>query len=167
MRKINTLEELLIHELQDLYDAEQHIVKALPKMAKAASSPHLRAAFEEHLNASRIHVSRLEQVFSALGQTVKGETCKGIKGLLDEGEHLIDERADPMVKDAGLIVAAQKVEHYEIVAYASLKTWALTLGHERVADLLQRTLEEEKETDHKLTELAESSINVQAQHVMQ
>jgi ferritin-like metal-binding protein YciE len=162
--KINSFEELLVHEMRDLYDAEQHITKALPKMIKAASSQDLRAALQDHLEVTKTQIGRLEEAFGALGQPTKGETCKGLKGLLDEGEDVIDEKADPAVKDAGLIVAAQKIEHYEIASYGSVRTWALTLGHERVADLMERTLQEEKDADKKLTALAESVINVQAQH---
>jgi ferritin-like metal-binding protein YciE len=165
--KINSFEELLVHEMRDLYDAEQHITKALPKMIKAASSPDLRAALQDHLEVTKVQIGRLEEAFGALGQPTKGETCKGLKGLLDEGEALIDEKAGPAVKDAGLIVAAQKIEHYEIASYGSVRTWAMTLGHERVADLMERTLQEEKDADKKLTALAESAINVQAQHSVQ
>jgi ferritin-like metal-binding protein YciE len=160
--KINSFEELLVHELRELYDAEQHITKALPKMIKAASSQELRAAFQDHLDVTKMHVSRLEEALGALAQPIKGETCKGLKGLVDEGEQIIDEKADPAVKDAGLIVAAQKIEHYEIASYGSVRTWAQILGHERIADLFERTLQEEKEADKKLTALAESAINVRA-----
>lgn len=160
--KIKSFEELLVHELRELYDAEQHITKALPKIIKAASSPELRAAFQDHLDVTKMHIGRLEEAFGALAQPIKGETCKGLKGLVDEGEEIIDEKADPAVKDAGLIVAAQKIEHYEIASYGSVRTWAQILGHERVADLFQRTLQEEKEADQKLTALAESNINMRA-----
>ena len=162
--KINSFEELLVHEMRDLYDAEQHITKALPKMIKAASSQDLRAALQDHLEVTKVQIGRLEEAFGALGQPIKGEACKGLKGLIDEGSDIIDEKADPAVKDAGLIVAAQKIEHYEIASYGSVRTWARTLGHERVGDLMERTLQEEKDADKKLTALAESAINVQAQH---
>ncbi len=160
--KINSFEELLVHEMRELYDAEQHITKALPKMIKAASSQELRAAFQDHLEVTKVHVGRLEEAFGALGQPIKSETCKGVKGLVDEGEAIIDEKADPAVKDAALIVAAQKIEHYEVASYGSVRTWARMLGHERVADLFDRTLQEEKDADQKLTALAESAINVRA-----
>ncbi len=164
--KVNTFEELLVHEMRELYEAEQHVSKALPKLAEAANSAQLRSAFEHHLEQTKTHITRLEQAFQALGQPSKAESCKGIKGLIDESKNLIDERADPAVKDAGLIVAAQKVEHYEIAAYGSLRAWANKLGRERVADLFERTLEEEKETDQILTQLAESSVNVNAEEGM-
>jgi ferritin-like metal-binding protein YciE len=164
--KINSFEELLVHEMRDLYDAEQHITKALPKMIDAASSPQLRSAFEQHLEQTRTHINRLEQAFQGVGQVPKGAACKGVKGLIDEGSALIDEKADPAVKDAGLIVAAQKIEHYEIAAYGSVRAWANRLGHERVAELFERTLEEEKQTDKILTELAESSVNARAEEQM-
>jgi ferritin-like metal-binding protein YciE len=135
-------------------------------MIDAASSPQLRSAFEQHLEQTKMHIGRLEQAFQGVGQVPKGETCKGIRGLIDEGSALIDEKADPAVKDAGLIVAAQKIEHYEIAAYGSVKAWANRLGHERVAELFERTLDEEKQTDKILTELAESSVNARAEEQM-
>jgi ferritin-like metal-binding protein YciE len=164
--KINTFEELLVHEMQDLYDAEQHIAKALPKMVSAASSPQLRSAFEKHLEQTKAQIGRLEQAFQGVAQTPKAGSCKGVKGLIDEGSALIDEKADPAVKDAGLIVAAQKIEHYEIAAYGSVRAWANRLGHERIAQLFDRTLQEEKDTDRILSELAESSVNVRAEAQM-
>ena len=164
--KINTFEELLVHEMQDLYDAEQHIAKALPKMASAASSPQLRSAFEQHLEQTKMQIGRLEQAFQGVAQVPKTGSCKGVKGLIDEGSALIDEKADPAVKDAGLIVVAQKIEHYEIAAYGSVRAWANRLGHERIAELFDRTLQEEKDTDRILSQLAESSVNVRAEEQM-
>ena len=164
--KINTFEELLVHEMRDLYDAEQRITKALPKMIKAAHSQELQTLLKDHLEATKTHVTRLEQAFGAVGQPIKGNTSSGLKGLVGEGEEVISESADPAVKDAGLILAAQKVEHYEIAAYGSVRNWATLLGHERVADLFDRTLVEEKEADRKLTALAVDQVNVEAQHHM-
>ena len=155
------LKELYIDELKDLYNAENQLVKALPKMAKAASSEKLRAGFEEHLEQTKGHVSRLEQIFESLGESPKGKKCKGMEGLVEEGSEMIDEDVEDSVKDAGLIGAAQRVEHYEIAAYGTVKAFAETLGHSEHASLLEETLEEEKETDEKLTELAKQ-INVQA-----
>ena len=159
--KLNSLRDLYVSELKDLYDAENRILKALPKMAEAASSPDLRRAFEEHLEQSRGHVSRLEQVFQKLDEPPKGEKCKGIAGIINEGEDLIDDMDEsaPAVGDAGLISAAQRVEHYEIAAYGTARTFARRLGFDDQAQLLNQTLQEEGETDKKLTSLAESYIN--------
>jgi ferritin-like metal-binding protein YciE len=161
--KLNTLQDLLIEELHDIYDAENQILKALPKMAKAASAPQLRQAFEEHLEQSRTHVKRLDQVFEQLGEKAKGKTCKAMQGLITEGEEMIKEKADPAVRDAGLIAAAQRVEHYEMAAYGTVRTYARQLGQPQVANLLQQTLDEEGTTDKKLTQLAESMINLEAE----
>ena len=155
------LKELYLDELKDLYNAENQLVKALPKLAKAAASEELRAGFEEHLEQTRGHVSRLEQIFKSLGENPKGKKCKGMEGLVEEGSEIIDEDFDDRVKDAGLIGAAQRVEHYEIAAYGTVKTFADTLGHTEHVSLLEETLEEEKETDAKLTDLAKK-INMQA-----
>jgi ferritin-like metal-binding protein YciE len=162
--KLNSLQDLYLTELKDLYDAESRIVKALPKMVEAAQSPDLRRAFEEHLEQTRGHVDRLEQIFQELNEAPKGEKCKGIVGILDEGEEMMDagEDAPPAVNDAALISAAQRVEHYEIAAYGTLRTYARRLGHEDHARLLNQTLQEEGAADKKLTSLAESSINEQA-----
>lgn len=157
--KLNSLRDLYIAELKDLYDAENRILKALPKMAEAASSPDLRNAFEEHLEQSRGHVSRLEQVFQKLNETPKGEKCKGIVGIIDEGEDLMDEDAAPAVCDAALIASAQRVEHYEIAAYGTVRTFARRLGFSDQEQLLNQTLQEEGAADKKLTSLAESHIN--------
>jgi len=152
---MNILRETFLEELADLYDAEKQLVKALPKMAKAAQNQQLKEGFEEHLGETEEHVNRLEQVFENIGERAKGKKCKAMKGLVEEGEELIKEKAG----DAALICAAQKVEHYEIAAYGSLKTWARMLEENEAADLLEETLEEEKATDEKLTELAESTVN--------
>jgi ferritin-like metal-binding protein YciE len=161
--KLNTLQDLLIEELQDIYNAENQIIKALPKMAKAASAPQLQQAFEEHLQQTRTHVERLERVFEQFGEKAKGKTCKGMQGLLTEGEEMIKEKADPAVRDAGLISAAQRVEHYEMAAYGTVRTYARQLGQQQAAKLLQQTLDEEGTTDKKLTQLAESLINLEAE----
>ena len=157
--QLKTLEDLFIHELKDLYNAENQITKALPKMAKAASSPELKAAFEEHLEQTRGQIARLDQVFEKLGRASSGVVCKAMKGLVEEGEEMVSEEADPDVKDAGLIAAAQRVEHYEMAGYGTARTFAQQLGHTEVANLLQQTLDEEGETDKKLTKLAESRVN--------
>lgn len=159
---LSTLEDLYVDELKDLYNAEKQIVKALPKMAKKASSPQLRTAFTNHLEQTRIHVQRLEQIFEERGMAARGKTCKGMEGLLAEGKELMEEEAEPAVMDAGLISAAQRVEHYEMAAYGSVRTYAETLGYADAANLLQQTLDEEGEADKKLTMLAESIINGEA-----
>jgi ferritin-like metal-binding protein YciE len=161
--KLKTLEDLLHHELQDLYSAETQLLKALPKMAKAADNEDLRAAFEEHLEQTQTHVERLEECGEILEKKLTGHTCKAMKGLIEEGQDLIDEDAEPSVKDAGLIGAAQRVEHYEIAGYGTARTLAQQLGQDEIAELLEETLDEEKETDEKLTELAESRINAEAE----
>jgi ferritin-like metal-binding protein YciE len=160
--KLNSLHDLYVSELKDLYDAEHRIVKALPKMAEAASSPELRTAFQQHLEQTKTQVNRLEQIFQMLNETPKGQKCKGIEGIIDEGEDMMDEDAPAAVCDAALIASAQKVEHYEISAYGSARTFAHRLGFEDQARLLDQTLQEEGETDKRLTRLAESYINEQA-----
>ena len=160
--KLETLRDLLLEQLQDLYDAEKRITKALPKMAKAATSTELKAAFEKHLGETEGHVERLEQAFETLGEKAKTKTCKAMQGLLAEGEETIKEDAEPEVKDAALIAAAQRVEHYEMAAYGTVSAYAKLLKEKAVLKLLQDTLAEEKATDEALTELAESSINVAA-----
>ncbi len=162
--KLNSLSDLLHHELKDLYSAENQLVKALPKMAKAASNEELKAGFEEHLEQTKGHVDRLEEIAEILKIKLTGHKCKAMEGLIEEGGELISEDADESVRDAGLIGAAQRVEHYEIAAYGTARTLAQHLGHEDVADLLEQTLEEEKETDEKLTDLAETTINAEAGH---
>ena len=157
------LRELYIDELKDLYNAENQLVKALPKMAKAATSDELRSGFEEHLEQTKGHVQRLEQIFEMLGESPKGKKCKGMEGLVEEGSEMIDEDFEGNVKDAGLIGAAQRVEHYEIAGYGTVKAFAQSLGENEHVELLEQTLQEEKDTDEKLTQLAESSINLQSE----
>ncbi|HWF37586.1 MAG TPA: ferritin-like domain-containing protein [Candidatus Acidoferrales bacterium] len=157
----NQLKELYVEELKDIYSAESQLVKALPKMAKASNSDELRSGFEEHLEQTKGHVKRLEQIFSALGEKPTGKKCKGMEGLIEEGSEMMDEDLEDEALDAGLISAAQRVEHYEIAAYGTVRTYATILGEDEAASLLEETLEEEKETDQKLTQLAEQ-INVQA-----
>lgn len=159
--KQNALKELYLDELRDLYDAEQQLIKALPKMAKASSSGELRSGFEHHLGQTRGHAERLEQIFDALGEPAKGKKCKGMAGLVAEGAEMIDEGCQEQVVDAALISAAQRVEHYEIAAYGTAKTFASLLGENEAASLLEETLNEEKETDQKLTDLSEK-IDAQA-----
>ena len=155
------LRELYIDELKDLHNAENQLVKALPKMAKAASSEELRQGFEEHLEQTKEHVQRLEEIFKALDESPKGKKCVGMEGLVKEGSEIMKEDFDDSVLDAALIGAAQRVEHYEIAAYGTVAAFAKLLGETQHASLLEETLEEEKETDEKLTELAEE-INAQA-----
>lgn len=158
----NPLEELLVDELKDLYSAEKQLVQALPRMAKGASSPELRRAFERHLEETKRQVQRLEQIAGDLDFRVTGKKCKGMEGLIAEGKELMEEDFDDNALDAGLIGAAQKVEHYEIAAYGTARTHAQMLGFTKAAKLLQQTLDEEGATDKKLTALAESIINVEA-----
>jgi ferritin-like metal-binding protein YciE len=157
----NQLKELYIDELRDLFDAENKLVKALPKLAKAASAEKLRAGFEEHLEQTRGHVERLEEIFEALDEKPAGKKCAGMAGLVKEGKEIMDEDFSAEVMDAALISAAQRVEHYEIAAYGCVSAWARLLGESEANALLEKTLEEEKETDQKLTQLAEE-INVEA-----
>lgn len=155
------LQELYVDELKDLYSAETQLVKALPKMAKAANSDELRQGFEEHLEQTRGHVQRLEEIFESLGESPKGKKCAGMEGLVKEGSEIMDEDFEGAVMDAALIGAAQRVEHYEIAAYGTAREFANLLGHSEHSSLLEQTLNEEKETDEKLTELAKD-INSQA-----
>jgi ferritin-like metal-binding protein YciE len=161
--KLKSLDDLLVHELQDIYDAEGQIVKALPRMIKAASHPELQAAFEEHLEQTEGQIERLDQAFKLLGIPAKGRKCAGMAGLIEEGKKMMEEDADPAVMDAALIAAAQKIEHYEIASYGCVCTYAEMLGYEQVHDLLGQNLEEEETTDERLTVLAESVINVEAE----
>jgi ferritin-like metal-binding protein YciE len=163
MARLSSLDDLLVHELQDVYNAEAQILKALPKMTKAASNPDLKAAFEEHRVQTEGQVTRLEQVFELLGMSPKGRKCEGMAGLLEEGKKTIEQDAEPSVKDAALIASAQKVEHYEIAAYGCLCTYAEMLGYDQVHELLGRNLDEEETTDQRLTALAESVINPEAE----
>jgi ferritin-like metal-binding protein YciE len=163
MAKLSSLDDLLVHELQDIYHAEGQVLKALPKMAKAASSDELRRAFEEHRLQTQGQVERLGQVFKLLGVPVKGRKCEGMAGLIEEGKKVMEQDAEPAVLDAALIAAAQKVEHYEIAAYGCVCTYAEMLGHDEVHDLLGQNLDEEETTDQRLTTLAESVINPEAE----
>ena len=160
--KLDTLKTLYIDELRDLYNAENQLLKALPKMAKGASSEDLKDAFEKHLEQTRSHVERLEEVFQEIGETPKGKTCKAMKGLIEEGSEILKEDGEESVIDAGIIVAAQKVEHYEIASYGSVRTFAQLLGKDRSAELLQTTLDEESETNETLNQLAEEIVNPEA-----
>jgi ferritin-like metal-binding protein YciE len=160
--KLDSLQKLYITELQDVFSAENQILKALPKMAKAASSPELRMAFQEHNEQTKGQVARLERIFETLGRSAKGKKCKGMEGLIEEGKEMMEEDADPAVLDAALISAAQKVEHYEIASYGTLRTYAQLLNRQEDVTLLQETLDEEGETDKRLTVLAESMVNLQA-----
>jgi ferritin-like metal-binding protein YciE len=160
---LESLNELLLEQLRDLYDAEHQLIKALPKMAEASNSDELRQAFEEHLEQTRGHAERLETIFENLGEKAKAKKCKGMEGLIKEGSETMEEDMDEDVKDAGIIAAAQRVEHYEIAAYGTARTFATLLGDREAASLLEQTLEEEKETDARLTEIAEQ-INVEAEH---
>jgi ferritin-like metal-binding protein YciE len=160
--KLESLEELLINELQDLYSAETMLIKALPKMAQKASSPQLKTAFENHLQQTEGHKRRLDQIFDELRDIDREDKkCKGLEGIVKEGEEVIKADAEPEVRDAALISAAQRVEHYEIAAYGTVRTYAQLLGRNNWAQLLQQTLDEEKQTDQKLNDLA-SHINIEA-----
>jgi ferritin-like metal-binding protein YciE len=160
--KLDTLQKLYTDELRDLYNAENQLMKALPKMAKAASSEDLKDAFEKHLEQTKGHLERLEQVFEELGEKPKGKTCRAMKGLIEEGSEILKEDGEDSVIDAGIIVAAQKVEHYEIAGYGSARTFAHLLGQNKAAELLQTTLDEETETNQLLNRLAETIINPEA-----
>ena len=160
--KLGSLQDLYVDEIRDLYNAENQLLKALPKMAKAASHPDLQAAFEEHLEQTKVQVTRLEEICEGLGISPKGKKCKAMEGLVEEGSEFIEASGEPAVKDAALIAAAQKVEHYEMAGYGCARTFAELLGHSEAAELLQTTLDEEGDTDKKLTDLAESIINVEA-----
>lgn len=157
----SALKELYLDELKDLYDAENQLIKALPKMAKAATSQDLRSGFENHLEQTKGHAKRLEEIFKALGEKAKGKKCAGMEGLIEEGKEIMEEDFDEDVMDAALISAAQRVEHYEIAAYGTVRTYAEILGDNQAVQLLEETLSEEKETDEKLTQLA-GDINLQA-----
>ena len=160
---MDSLKDLYIDELKDLYNAENQLVKALPKMARKASAPELQRAFQEHLTVTKTHVSRLEKIFQGMGEKPTGKTCKAMKGLVEEGKEVIEEDGDPSVLDAALIGAAQRVEHYEMAGYGVARTFARQLGENKAADLLQMTLDEEGDADKKLTGIAEGSINQKAE----
>lgn len=159
--KLTTLDKLFHHELKDLYDAEHQVVKALPKLAEASCNPELAAAFEEHLAQTQEHISRLETVFEEIGESPAREPCAGMRGIIEEGNKILGEDADPVVKDAAIISAAQRVEHYEMAVYGTLRTWARILGYEDSARLMEETLDEEEGTDSALTGIAQQ-INPEA-----
>jgi len=159
----SALNELFVEELKDIFDAEKQLVKALPKMAKAATSDKLQGAFTEHLEQTKGHVQRLEKVFQSLDMPARGKHCMAMEGLVSEGKEIMEDDLDDTVRDAALIGAAQKVEHYEIASYGTLIAHARHLGHDEAIELLQETLDEEKQTDENLTELAESEVNVEAE----
>ena len=160
--KLDSLQKLYIEELRDLYNAENQLVKALPKMAKHAAHQELKQAFEDHLEQTKEHVERLDEIFKRLDERPTGKTCKGMKGLIEEGSEILEKDGDASVLDAALIGAAQRVEHYEIAGYGTVRTFANMLGENEAAELLQQTLDEEGEADKLLTELAESVVNVEA-----
>ena len=162
MSKLKTLNDLMVEHLRDLYNAETQIMDALPKMAEKATAPQLRKAFETHLEESKVHRARLEDIFQQLGEKPEGHTCKAMEGIIKEGDEFMKERAEPEVMDAGLIAAAQRVEHYEMAGYGCVRTWAKQLGMNDVAKVLQTTLDEEGATDEKLIKLAEGSLNERA-----
>ena len=161
--EMESLQELYVEELKDLWSAEKQILKALPRMIKAATHPKLKRAFAKHEKQSRVHVTRLERICKQLGESPRGKKCKGMEGLLEEGSDLIKEKPAPDVLDAGLITAAQHVEHYEMAGYGTVRTWARLLGYEDQARILQTTLDEEQQTDLDLTALAVSSVNLSAE----
>jgi len=160
--KIQTMQDLFVEQIEDLYDAEHQLVKALPKMAKAATSPDLRDAFESHLEQTKGHVERLEKVFATVKRKPKGQSCPAMQGLVDEGDEIVTNTEKSPLRDAGLIAAANRVEHYEIAAYGAARAFALPLGIEMAVDLLQATLDEEIAADAALSELADSRVNDQA-----
>ncbi len=162
MAKVETMNDLFLDEIRDLYDAEKQLTKALPKMAKAASSEDLQAAFEDHLQQTQGHVERLEEIFETLGEKGTGKKCAAMTGLVKEGDELISEMDEGALRDAGLIAAAQKVEHYEISGYGSARTHAQMLGHTEAASRLEETLKEEKEADKKLNDIAQTMVNEEA-----
>jgi ferritin-like metal-binding protein YciE len=165
MAESRTLHDAFLDEVRDAYDAEKQLTKALPKLAKAATSAVLRDAFETHLEETREHVQRLERVLEALGEKVRGKHCDGIEGIIKEGSSVMDEDFDEVTMDASLIAAAQRAEHYEMAAYGTLVAWAKAMGHKDAVKLLQKTLDEEKAADEKLTSIAEAGINQNAANV--
>ena len=165
MAEAGTLHDAFIDELRDTYDAERQLTKALPKLARAASSDELREAFESHLEETRGQIERLEQVFSSLDEKVRGKHCDGIAGIIEEGKSIMEEEFDDSAMDACLIAAGQRAEHYEMAAYGTLIAWARAMGHDEAASLLQQNLDEEKAADEKLTSLAEGGINREAAQI--
>ncbi len=162
MAEAGTLHDAFIDELRDTYDAEKQLTKALPKLAKAATAPRLREAFESHLEETRGQIDRLEQVFESLDEKVRSKHCDGMSGIIEEGQSIMEEEFDDSTMDACLIAAGQRAEHYEMAAYGTLVAWATALGHSKAANLLQQTLDEEKAADKKLSGLAEGGINQSA-----
>lgn len=160
--KLKSMEDLFKMELMDIYSAEKQVLKALPKMSKAAFTPELKQSFEQHIEETQQQIQRIEKIFEQMGEKAKAQTCKGMEGLIEEGQEVLKEAADEKVRDAGLIGAAQRVEHYEMAAYGCLRTYAKLLGIREAASLAEKTLEEEKKTDKKLTELAERIVNREA-----
>ena len=159
---LDSLQKLFLEELKDIYNAEKQLVQALPRLAKAAKSPELQEAFTSHLRETEGHVERLEQIFQDLGQTARGKRCKGMEGLVEEGKEIMEQEGEAPVIDAALIAGAQRVEHYEIAAYGCLRTYAHLLGHDKAAQLLSQTLEEEEAADEKLNAIAEDKVNAEA-----
>ena len=160
--ELNSFQDLFVNQIEDLYDAENRLTRALPKMADAANSPQLRKAFQDHLTETQGHVSRLEQIFREMNIEPKRDTCEAMKGLIAEGDETVKATGDPAVKDAALIAAAQRVEHYEMSGYGTARAFARRLGLSQAASLLQQTLQEEKAADEKLNSIAESSVNMEA-----
>ncbi len=160
--EVDSLKKLYVEELKDLYSAEKQILQALPKMVKKATHPELKNAFQEHLEVTKVHVERLERIFEGLGKPARAKKCKAMEGLLEEGKEVMAEDMDDDVMDAALIAAAQRVEHYEMAGYGTVRTWAQEMGETDAAKLLQQTLDEEGDADKSLTKLAESTINIEA-----
>jgi len=160
--KLNSLQDLMVDEVRDLYSAEKQLVKALPKVAKAATSPRLKTLLQEHLAETENHVKRLEQAFQNLGLTPRAKKCKAMEGLVEEANDILEEDADPEVLDAAIIASGNRIEHYEIAAYGTVRTYAQIMGNQQLVNLFQQTLDEEGNADKKLTALAESSINLEA-----
>ena len=160
--EIDSLRKLYVEELKDLYSAEKQILQALPKMVKKASNAQLKSAFQEHLKVTEGHVARLDRIFEGLGKAARGKKCKAMEGLIEEGKEVMAEDIEADVMDAALISAAQRIEHYEMAGYGTVRTWAEHLGEQQATKLLQQTLDEEGDADKKLTQLAESTINVEA-----
>jgi ferritin-like metal-binding protein YciE len=160
---LESMHDLLLEELRDLYNAEQQLIKALPKIAEKVSTPSLRDAIETHCRETEGHLARLERIFGGLGEKSSGKKCKGMEGMLDEGEEMLSEKGSDSIRDAGIIAAAQRVEHYEIAGYGSAIAFAQLLGHQDIVTLLEETLAEEKAADQKLSAIAEEEVN---QHAM-
>ncbi len=159
---LETMNDLFLDEIRDLYDAEKQLTKALPKMVKSSSTPELKSAFEDHLQETQGHVERLEEIFQTLGEKGTGKKCVGMTGIIKEGEEMIGDMDEGSLRDAGIIAAAQKVEHYEISGYGSARTHAMMLGHSEIASRLEETLREEKAADKKLNDIAQTMVNDQA-----